>query len=119
MAKGGNFSRLPSAAVCDARVSPETLRVLAAFCMYADKDGICFPATVTVAHKIGLSRQGVQYHVRKLERLRYLTVWRRQRPDGMNQVNHYQVSYPDPASVPQAADADPAPQAQCLQGRKP
>lgn len=100
MSGGGTFSRLPSAAVCDARVSHSTLRILAAFCIHVDKDGLCFPSVATIAKRVGLSRAGVQYHIRKLERLGYLTVDRKKRSDGMNRVNNYQVSYWDFASVP-------------------
>lgn len=98
--ENGHFSRLPAAAIYDSSVSAATLRVLAALGVYADRDGLCFPSTTTLARRLGLSRQGVQYHIKKLERLGYVMVSRRRREDGMNRPNLYQLVYPALAAEP-------------------
>jgi len=91
--ENGHFSRLPSAAVYDRSVSAATLRVLAALGVYANRDGLCFPSTTTLARRLCLSRQCVQYHIKKLERFGYVVVSRRRREDGMNRPNLYQLVY--------------------------
>lgn len=98
--ENGHFARLPAAAVYDPSVSAATLRILAALGVYANQDGLCFPSTTTLARRLGLSRQGVQYHIKKLDRLGYIIVSRRRREDGMNRPNLYQLVYPTLAAEP-------------------
>ncbi len=92
--ENGHFSRLPAAAVFDGRVSAATLRILAALAVYADRDGICWPSTTTLGRGLGCTRQNVRYHIKKLERTKYVWVERRKRGNGMNEVNRYHISYP-------------------------
>ena len=92
--ENGHFSRTPAAAVFDNRVSHATYRVLGALAFCVNQDGICFPSTTTLARRLGCTRQNVRYHIRKLEQLGYVSVERRKRGNGMNEVNRYYLSYP-------------------------
>jgi DNA-binding transcriptional ArsR family regulator len=91
----GRFARLPDAAVFDARLSAEALRVLAALATYADSVGFCFPALTTIAKRLGLERRTVQRHLRKLEAAGYVVTGRSIRSSrGGYGRNRYLLVYP-------------------------
>ena len=87
------FARVPASAVVDKRLSPKTFRELAMICVYANKDGLCWPATQTMADRLRLSRTGVRYHIKKLEDLGLVYVERRSRARGARQTNRYQIVF--------------------------
>ena len=62
-------------------------------CVFANKDGICWPATQTLADSLKLSRTGVRYHIKKLEDLGFVYIERRKKARGTNQTNRYQVVF--------------------------
>jgi DNA-binding transcriptional ArsR family regulator len=90
----GQFSRLPAAAVADPNVSHAALRVLAALGVYVDRDGVCWPATNTLAGLLGVSRAAVQKQIRSLERQGYVTTTRQRRANGGTGPNIYRLKYP-------------------------
>ena len=100
----GHFSRLPAAAVSDRRMSAATLRCLAALAVYADKDGRCFPSLKKLGTRLGVSRQAVQHHFRKLKALGYVITESQKRANGSQKVNAYQLVYHTP---PQALGLAP------------
>ena len=93
-AKGGHFAKVPTAAICDPRVSPEALRVLAALGIYADRHGYCWPAVGTIAKRLQLTRQGVHYHLRKLKGLGHVEIERRRGPLNADRSNLYRILFP-------------------------
>jgi len=109
MAKLGNFSRLPSAAVFDRRVSKTALRVLAAIGVYSDKSGVCYPGVKTLARRLGVTRPAVQRQLRKLEQLGYLVTKHRSRGIGGYGSNLYQIEYPRPHDMPLKGNVDETP----------
>src|SRR5262249_11967518 len=90
----GNFSRLPAAAVFDRNVTNGNLRVLAALGKYANKDGMCYPSVRTIAQALGVTRQAVQNHMRRLKIAGYLEVQRQRRTTGGFGPNLYRLKYP-------------------------
>ena len=67
------FAVIPIRAIKDPRISPATLRVLVAFCSYADAMGRTFVSQARIGQDIGLGSTGVSYHAVKLRKLGYLT----------------------------------------------
>lgn len=100
MSENGHFSRLPAAAVFDPRVTAKTMRALAALGTYADKHGMCWPSMGTLAKRLRLSRSGIRYHIKKLEQIGYVHVERRRKGNRSNEVNRYQLVYPEVRSAP-------------------
>ncbi len=70
--RSGHLSVIPAAAVFDARIGSAELRVLCAIAAYADRAGKCWPATTTVASKLGVSDRRVRSCLRNLENCGYL-----------------------------------------------
>lgn len=103
---GGRFARVPAAAVFDSRLSAEAKVVLAALAVYADKDGLCWPAVSTLANRLGRTRRAVQLQLRTLEAAGYvLTVRRLRNRRGGYGTNGYQLVFaplPDLPSAPAA-----------------
>ena len=73
----GNLAIIPAAAVFDLRLIHADIRVLAALCTYADKNGKCWPSTRTLASRTGISDRHVRTCLRNLERLDYIKTKRR------------------------------------------
>lgn len=74
--KGPRFGRLsiiPAAAVFDTRLGNADVRVLCALGTFADKSGKCWPATTTLAEKLGISDRRVRSCLRKLETCGHLS----------------------------------------------
>lgn len=67
------FAIVPIRAIKDPRITPSTLRVLVAFCSYADTMGRTFVSLARIGQDIGLGKTGVSYHSVKLRKLGYLT----------------------------------------------
>lgn len=66
------FAVLPVRAIKDPRLTAKNLRVLAAFCSYADHMGRTFVSLQRVGDDLGLGRRGVHYHVTKLRKSGYM-----------------------------------------------
>ena len=67
------FAVVPIRALKDARITPKTLRVLVAFCSYADHMGRTFVSQTRIGQDIGLSQSGVSWHVVRLRKFGYMT----------------------------------------------
>ena len=99
--KKDRFSRLSPAAVYDRQLSAETLRVLAAIGVHADKNGECWPSAGNLALRLGCKERVVQYHVKALKRGGYLETFWRKLSNGMS-VRWFRLRYPaweDPAET--------------------
>lgn len=116
--KPRTWSKTPSAAVFDPRVSAEAVRVLAALGHYVDfETNECWPSVGTLAGRIGVKRRVVQYHLAQLERLGYLVrlpqvrLRKRERGNaGGSYTNRYVVAFPKPPPAPAApGEAEAAP----------
>lgn len=66
------FAVIPIRALRDPRLKPQTFRVLAAFCSYADRTGRTWVSLERVGNDIGLSRTGVSNQVKRLREYGYL-----------------------------------------------
>lgn len=107
--KGGRrYSRLSAAAICDPRLSGEVLRILAMLGVYANSDGLCFPAITSLAANLGVERRTVQRHLRRLEELGYVTTHKalRHTKGGWGR-NRYLLAYPPITLKEGGADATP------------
>ena len=67
------FAVVPIRAIKDPRVTPATLRVLVAYCSYADAMGRTFVSQPRIGQDIGMGKTGVSYHAVKLRKLGYIT----------------------------------------------
>ena len=61
------LSVIPAEAVFDKRLGNADVRVLAALGAFADRSGKCWPATTTLAQKLGISDRQVRTGLRNLE----------------------------------------------------
>ncbi len=68
----GSLSIIPAAAAFDASLGKAALRVLCALGAFANRQGRCWPATTTLAAKLGISDRRVRASLRKLEAGGYL-----------------------------------------------
>ncbi len=75
--RSGDLAIVPAAAVFDLRLIHADIRVLAALCAYADKQGRCWPSTPTIASRTGISERHVRTCLRNLERFEYIKTERR------------------------------------------
>ena len=66
------FAIVPIRAIKDPRITPKTLRVLIAFCIYCDSIGRTFVSNERIGQDIGSKRTAVGYHVRKLRDYGYM-----------------------------------------------
>ncbi len=64
---------VPIRAIKDPRITPATLRVLVAYCSYADAMGRTFVSQPRIGQDIGMGKSGVSYHAVKLRKLGYIT----------------------------------------------
>ena len=76
------ISNMPVSAFLDQRMNGTALRVLGVLCSYTDRNGVCFPSQTTLAKRLGLSRQTVNYQVKFLRKAGYLLVERRTNEHG-------------------------------------
>ena len=105
----GTWGRVSKAAALDAKLSDAAFRVLSILGCYADAQGYCYPAVGTVAAQLRLTRRSVQRHLRRLERLGYLTTLRQYRIKGGGwSVNAYMLKYPPAPSLARVPDAHEA-----------
>lgn len=73
----GRWIILPARALDDSelRNHPAAYMVLCALSTYAStRDGWCFPSQRTISDRLGVSRQAVQQHIKKLKDLGYLEI---------------------------------------------
>ncbi len=75
--RSGNLAIVPAAAVFDHRLSNADIRVFNALSAYANKEGWCWPATPTLADRMGMSERYVRSSLRNLERFDYIETERR------------------------------------------
>lgn len=87
------FSIIPGRAAQDRRVTDSIYRTLSALCMYADKDGWCFPAQGTLAEDIGKTRKTVNEHLQLLEAWGYVRSEYRPKENNSPTSKRYQVVY--------------------------
>lgn len=73
LASRGAWSRVPSVACLDRRVSAGDWRVLTLLCKFADKNGRCFPSQQRLATILGMRRQVVGRHLKRLDEWGYIT----------------------------------------------
>ena len=67
------FSVLPSRVFADARVQNGTIRVLGTICCHANQhSGIVFTNQLTIANRLGISKQAVSRQMRLLEKCGYI-----------------------------------------------
>lgn len=76
------LSNMPVSVFLDQRMNGTALRVLGVLCSYTDRNGVCFPSQTTLAKRLGLSRQTVNYQVKFLRKAGYLLVERRTNEHG-------------------------------------
>jgi hypothetical protein len=67
-----NFSIVPIRAIKDPRMTASALRVLVAFCSYADRTGRTFVSLQRVGDDLGIAAPSVSYHVRSLKKFGYM-----------------------------------------------
>lgn len=67
------------------------LNVYLAICSYADKDGGCFPSYGTMSGDTQYTTRACKEAVEVLEELGLITKENRQRPNGSNTSNYYQI----------------------------
>ena len=91
------FAVVPIRAIKDARMTAKTLRVLIAFCSYADHMGRTFVSQERIGQDIGSRRTAVGYHVRRLRNLGYMVyakpLWRGQKSTSNRIVFDPQVKH--------------------------
>lgn len=68
-----------------------TLNVYLALCSYADKDGGCFPSYGTMSGDIQYTTRACKDAIEELVDLGLITKETRQRPNGSNTSNYYQI----------------------------
>jgi hypothetical protein len=93
------FAVVPIRAIKDARMTAKTLRVLIAFCSYADHMGRTFVSQERIGQDIGSKRTAVGYHVKRLRDFGYMVyakpLWRGQKSTSNRIVFDPQVKYED------------------------
>ena len=67
-----NFSIVPIRAIKDPRITPSMLRILVAFCSYADRTGRTFVSLERIGDDIGTSQSAVSKQVTKLKKCGYI-----------------------------------------------
>ena len=85
------MSIVPAKAVSDPELTHAEFRVLAALCVHTDKAGYCFPAGRTLGRNLGVTRQAVQRHIRRLVYLGYISKKSRKRKNGSDTSNGYRI----------------------------
>jgi len=102
------ISIVPVSAFLDPRMNGTALRVLGVLCTYTDRNGVCFPSQMTLAKRLGLSRQTVNYQVKFLRKAGYLLVERRTNEHGGETSCAYRVLDPtNPATTATPPDDSP------------
>jgi hypothetical protein len=110
-ATGERWAKLAARAVVDRSLTDMDVRVLAAFGIHADRDGICWPSQTTVADMVGIRRETVCKAVGRLRLRGYLDRYRKRTPRGWYR-NVYRLLYPEYVPMPSRMphkESDPAP----------
>lgn len=110
------FCVLPLNAFLDKRITLATIRVLGVLSSYADKNRQCYPSQSTVAEQLGVSRQAVNFQVKRLKKLGYLEVTRRKdEKSGRETSCLYRIVYAENDNTPATPeDAPYATPASCI-----
>lgn len=99
MSAPDHWTLTPDLVMLDASLAAETRLVYYAYLSYADRDGWCHPKQVTLAARLGMTRQTVAYHVQKLRDRHLLEI------DKRGKLNHTNVS--TPSTQPSIKHVDP------------
>jgi hypothetical protein len=91
--QSGRFAITPARAVEDHRLGDAAYRVLACLGTYADKDGWCWPSTIALAKRLGITRQAVQRSLKQISELGYMEVTPHHRADGGHDRNRYRLLF--------------------------
>jgi DNA-binding transcriptional ArsR family regulator len=83
-----HWTLTPDEVMLNADIPAETRLVFYAFLSYADRDGWCHPKQVTLAARLGMTRQNVAYHLQKLRDRHLLETEKK------GKLNHTQVLPP-------------------------
>ncbi len=100
----GSLSIIPAAAVFDKGLGNADLRVLNALGAFADRSGRCWPATTTLAQKLGVSARRVRTCLRTLEAHRY--IYTEHRP-GQRSIYTLDRAPLNPGTLPSGVEPDP------------
>ena len=90
--RSGDLAIVPAAAVFDPRLIHADIRVLAALCAYADKQGRCWPSTPTLASRTGICERHVRTCLRNLERFEYIKTERRPGQSSMYRIPRHRTA---------------------------
>ena len=89
-----SFTRIPTRAIGDSRLTHAELRVLSAICRYTDNTtGKAFPSIDTLREAACVSINTLRTSIRKLESLKYVTVSTRKAENGGQLSNVYCVKF--------------------------
>ncbi len=102
--RSGHFSIIPAAAVFDHRLGNADIRVLCALGAFADRHGKCWPATTTLAQKLGISDRRVRTCLRNLEARGHLCTEHR---PGQRSVYSLVREPVDPGTLPSGVGPNP------------
>jgi hypothetical protein len=87
------FSVIPSRAFDDNRINSRAIVVLGIIGCYSDRDGWCFPSQVTLAKRLGVSRQAVIKQVNILVECGYIEKRQRTRDNLSTTSCMYRILY--------------------------
>ncbi len=73
------FAMVSCAAICDPRLTHRDIRVLASYCMYADKARIMFVSQYRIAKELSLDQSSVSVSVNQLRKYGYMAKAKRPR----------------------------------------
>lgn len=102
------WGKVSLAIISDRRVSASTVRVFAALACHADRAGRCRPAQATLAAIMGVSRQAIGPHIKKLSELGYIAVTKRFRNRGGYASSAYVLNLKATSSSETTAIISPA-----------
>ena len=87
------FGVVPTLAILDKSITHAELRVFSLLCSYADKNGYCYPSQKTLAEQLGIAREGMNRHIRSLEKTGWIKSVQRFRADGSKRSKLYSILY--------------------------
>lgn len=97
--KGGQFARIPIAAILDRALNDGDVRVLGGICAYMRPDNWAWPSQTLLGFATGRSRSAANRSVKKLERQGHIEVHRTRYRDGSLRCS-YRVNF-TPRHLPQ------------------
>ena len=85
------FGVVPTLAILDKTITHAELRVFSLLCSYADKNGECYPSQKTLADQLGIAREGMNRHIKSLEKTGWIKSVQRFRDDGSKRSKLYKI----------------------------